>query len=207
MFSATPGTLSGPNNYSNSWDFNQWSTCKKSHSYINRQESYKYTGGTMVPYDYGKPSIKASDRSQHLETKIQDILALNCILHWLILSPTPCRGSNYHCRLLAIVTFLLYESNLFGLDIFSRANQVKQDSMESPVVGSEWCKYVLNLLLTSLLSSSSLKSSQPEEEWVTLLKIKPLPSSLFVHDQCRLTLIHILSSQGRQWAAHKPGSL
>lgn len=35
----------------------------------------------MVPYDYGKPSIKVSDRSQRLETKIQDILALNYILH------------------------------------------------------------------------------------------------------------------------------
>lgn len=35
----------------------------------------------MVPCDYAKPSIKASDRSQHLETKIQDILALNYIVH------------------------------------------------------------------------------------------------------------------------------
>ena len=94
----------------------------------------------MVPCDYAKPSIKASDRSQHLETKIQDILALNYIVHWLILSPTPCRCSNYHWRLLAIVTFLPFESNLFGLDIFSRADQAKQDSMESPVVGSKWCK-------------------------------------------------------------------
>lgn len=149
MFSAIPGTLSGPNNYSNSWGFNQWSICKQNHSCVNRQESYKYTWSLMTMLNL---SEKASDRSQRLETKIQDIPALNYILHWLILSPIPCRGSNYHWHLLATMTFLPFESNLFGLDIFSRADQAKQSSMASPAIGAQW----LNVFWTYLLHPSSL---------------------------------------------------